>query len=167
MPDKTQTRRKGRPSKYKPEFVDQARKLSQFGATDDEMAQFFGVAISTLYLWKVDHADFSEAIKDAKATADERVKNSLYHKAIGYTFDAVKIFMPAGAKKPVYAPYREHVAPDTTAAIFWLKNRCPEEWRDRQQHEHTGKDGAPLVPILNVTIGGNQSQPAPKAGDST
>jgi hypothetical protein len=42
------------------------------------------------------------------------------------THDAVKIFMPAGAKKPVYAPYVEHVPPDVTAAIFWLKNRDPE-----------------------------------------
>ena len=45
--------------------------------------------------------------------------------------------MPAGAKKPVYAPYREHVPPDTTAAIFWLKNRDPARWRDAWQMEHT------------------------------
>jgi hypothetical protein len=45
----------------------------------------------------------------------------------------VKIFMPAGAKKPVYAPYVEHVPPDTTAAIFWLKNRDPARWRDAWQ----------------------------------
>jgi hypothetical protein len=44
--------------------------------------------------------------------------------------------MPAGAKKPVYAPYREHVPPDTTAAIFWLKNRDPARWRDAWQLEH-------------------------------
>jgi hypothetical protein len=51
----------------------------------------------------------------------------------------VKIFMPAGAKKPVYAPV-EHVPPDTTAAIFWLKNRDPEHRRDAWQLEHvTGK----------------------------
>ena len=48
----------------------------------------------------------------------------------------MKIFMPAGAKKPVYAPYREHVPPDTTAAIFWLKNRDPAHWRDAWQLEH-------------------------------
>ena len=56
-------------------------------------------------------------------------------RANGYTYDAVKIFMPAGAKKPVYAPYREHVPPDTTAAIFWLKNRDPAHWRDAWQLE--------------------------------
>ena len=65
---------------------------------------------------------------------------SLYERANGYTYDAVKIFMPAGAKKPVYAPYIEHVPPDTTACIFWLKNRDPARWRDTWQLEHvTGK----------------------------
>jgi hypothetical protein len=44
--------------------------------------------------------------------------------------------MPAGATAPVYAPYVEHVAPDTTAAIFWLKNRRPDLWRDKQDHQH-------------------------------
>jgi hypothetical protein len=64
------------------------------------------------------------------------VTGSLYERANGYSYDAVKIFMPAGAKKPVYAPYREHVPPDTTAAIFWLKNRDPARWRDDWQIEH-------------------------------
>jgi hypothetical protein len=48
----------------------------------------------------------------------------------------VKIFMPAGRAEPVYAEYIEHVPPDTTAAIFWLKNRDPQHWRDTQQLEH-------------------------------
>lgn len=54
---------------------------------------------------------------------------------MGFEHDAVKIFMPANAKEPVYAPYREKVPPDTTACIFWLKNRKPEEWRDRSVGE--------------------------------
>jgi hypothetical protein len=51
-------------------------------------------------------------------------------------YEAVKIFMPAGRSEPVYAPYIEHVPPDTTAGIFWLKNRDPQHWRDSQQLEH-------------------------------
>ena len=75
-----------------------------------------------------------------KAEADKRVERSLYERANGYSYDAVKIFMPAGAKKPVYAPYLEHVPPDVTAGIFCLKNRDPEHWRDAWQLEHvTGK----------------------------
>jgi hypothetical protein len=65
-----------------------------------------------------------------------RVERSLYQRAVGYNYEAVKIFMPAGHNKPVYAPYIEHVPPDTTAAIFWLKNRDQQHWRDNQQLEH-------------------------------
>jgi hypothetical protein len=65
-----------------------------------------------------------------------RVERSLYDRAVGYNYDAVKVFMPAGREKPVYAPYTEHVPPDVTAAIFWLKNRDPQHWRDSQQLEH-------------------------------
>jgi hypothetical protein len=54
---------------------------------------------------------------------------------VGYSYDAVKIFMPAGASKPVIVSYVEHVPPDTTAGIFWLKNRDPARWRDAWQIE--------------------------------
>jgi hypothetical protein len=57
-------------------------------------------------------------------------------RANGYSYDAVKIFMPAGAKKPIYARYREHVPPDVTACILWLKNRDPAHWRYAWQIEH-------------------------------
>jgi hypothetical protein len=70
------------------------------------------------------------------------VKNRalLYQRANGYSYDAVKILMPAGVKKSIYAPCVEHVPPDTTAGIFWLKNRDPAHWRDACQLEHvTGK----------------------------
>jgi hypothetical protein len=76
-------------------------------------------------------------LKIGKAEADSRVERSLYERANGYTYDAVKIFMPAGAKKPIYAPYVEHMPPDPTSMIFWLKNRDPERWRDVQQLEHS------------------------------
>jgi hypothetical protein len=65
-----------------------------------------------------------------------RTERSLYHRANGYNFEATKIFMPANRSKPVYAPYIEHVPPDVTACIFWLKNRDPQHWRDSQQLEH-------------------------------
>jgi hypothetical protein len=65
-----------------------------------------------------------------------RVERSLYERAVGYNYEATKIFMPAGREKPVYAPYIEHVPPDVTACIFWLKNRDPENWRDVQNVDH-------------------------------
>lgn len=136
-------RKAGQPTAYRPEFAAQAGKLCSLGATDVDLADFFEVSIRTIGNWKVLHQKFLQALKSGKDEADDRVERSLYQKATGYTFDAVKIFMPAGADSPVYAPYREHVPPDTTAMIFWLKNRRKGDWRDR--HEVTGPDGGPLV----------------------
>jgi hypothetical protein len=69
-----------------------------------------------------------------KAPADERVVSSLYHRAVGYTYDSVKIFLDRDTKKPIYAPYREHVPPDVAACLRWLMNRRPDEWREQQEH---------------------------------
>jgi hypothetical protein len=80
---------------------------------------------------------FFESLKKAKQESDQRVVNSLYHKAVGYEQDAVKIFQFQG--EPVIVPYKEIIAPDTTAQIFWLKNRQPQQWRDKQEVEHSGK----------------------------
>lgn len=118
--------------------------LSQLGATDQEIADFFEVDVRTIYRWKHDHPEFCQALKTGKEVADERVERSLYQRAIGYEQDEVKIFMPGGATEPVYAPYRAKVAPDVTAAIFWLKNRRSQEWRDVNRTEVTGKDGGPV-----------------------
>ncbi len=128
----------GRPSKYKTEFAGQAEKLCALGATDAELADFFDVDVRTVYRWKHTSDEFCQALKAGKGQADARVERSLYHRAIGYEQEEVKIFMPAGADDPVYAPFTAKIAPDTTAAIFWLKNRKPEEWRDKREVEHSG-----------------------------
>lgn len=123
----------GRPSKFKPEFSKQAEKLAALGATDREIAGFFDVAESTLNLWKHTQPGFSESIKVAKEAADTRVEQSLYRRAVGYTFDSEKVFQFQGAV--VRAETTEHVPPDTTAGIFWLKNRKPAEWREKLEIE--------------------------------
>jgi hypothetical protein len=94
---------------------------------------------------------FCQALKAGKEAADQRVERSLYQRAVGYAHDAVKIFMPAGASAPVYAPYVERVAPDTTAAIFWLKNRKKDEWRDVSRQEQTGPDGGPIRHVADFS----------------
>lgn len=139
----------GRPTSYKPEFARQATKLSELGATDQEVADFFEVDVRTIYRWKHDHDEFCQALKAGKDIADDRVERSLYQRAIGYEQEEVKIFMPANANAPVYAPYRAKIAPDTTAAIFWLKNRRGEDWRDVKSNEHSGPGGTP-IPIQRI-----------------
>lgn len=143
----------GRPSEYRDEYAEQARKLAVLGATDQEIADFFEIDVRTVYRWKHDHEAFCQALKAGKEIADERVERSLYQKAIGYEQDEVKIFMPGGALEPVYAPFRAKIAADTTAAIFWLKNRRSQEWRDKQDHEHTGPNGGPIETSSKISLG--------------
>lgn len=127
----------GRPTKYEPRMAEQAAKLCGLGATDVDLADFFNVNVRTVQRWVSEHEDFCRAIKAAKEIADDRVERSLYQRAVGYTFDAVKIMTSGG--KEMIVPYREHVVPDVTAQIFWLKNRRKDQWRDRTEQEVTHK----------------------------
>ena len=129
----------GRPPKYDAKYPEQAAKLCRLGATDVDLADFFEVSTRTIERWKVEHEDFCRSVTTGKEFADDAVERSLYHKAVGYEQEAVKIFMPAGAREPVFAKYREKIAPDTGAAIFWLKNRRKEQWRDRIEQDITHK----------------------------
>lgn len=140
----------GRPSLFKPEFVKQAAKLCALGATDLELADFFRVTVVTLNRWKIAVPEFCSSIKVAKEAADDRVERSLYNRATGYSFASEKIMTVAqggGVSSVEHVPIVEHVPPDVTAQIFWLKNRRKDDWRDRQQLEHTGKDGGAIETV--------------------
>lgn len=140
-----------RPSKYKPEFVAQAKKLCKLGATDIEVADFFGVDVRTLYRWKNENPKFCQSLKLGKDEADARVERSLFARATGYEHNEVDLRVVD--KTIVKTPIRKHYPPDTTAAIFWLKNRRGDEWRDKQDVNHSGavtveitRFGAPKEP---------------------
>lgn len=117
----------------------------QTGATERELAEYFKVNNTTIYDWKLRHPEFASAIKIGKEQADDRVVASLYHRAVGYTHDAAKIFNADGV--PMVVPYQEHYPPDVEAIKFWLKNRRPKEWRERVVQEISGPDGTP-IPIM-------------------
>jgi len=159
MADDKAKSRAGRPSKYKPEFAAQAAKLCALGATDAQLADFFEVAISTINLWKIQHPEFSESITVPKEQADARVEQSLYRRAMGYEHDEVDIRVVEG--QIVQTPVRKHYPPDATSMIFWLKNRKPEQWRDKQELEHAGPDGGPIQVSVNFVA------PAPKQDDDS
>lgn len=110
---------RGRPTLYRPEYAQQAEKACAEGATNADLAELFKVTVSTVQLWLTQHAEFSESVKRGRAETDDRVVKSLYQRAI---------------------------TSDTTAAIFWLKNRRPAEWRDRQEHAVSGNITVTLTP---------------------
>ncbi|MCH8193369.1 MAG: terminase, partial [Planctomycetes bacterium] len=124
----------GRPTKFKSEYVEQAEKLCRLGANDVELAVFFKINVATLYRWQTRHGEFCEALKVGKKVADDRVERSLFHRACGYSHPDVDIRVVGG--KIVKTEIIKHYSPDTTACIFWLKNRKPTEWRDNMEHTH-------------------------------
>ena len=134
---------KGRPTVYKDEYCIQAEKLCKLGATDAEIADFFGIVESTLYKWKTEKDDFSEALKRGKLHADANVAQRLYERALGFEHESEEIKVVDGAIERV--PIQKIYPPDTTAAIFWLKNRQPSKWRDRQELMHSGDVTAPVI----------------------
>ena len=121
----------GRPSKYQDDYPEKAYKLCLLGATDKQVADFFGVSESTLNKWKIDHEEFSESLKEGKLYADSVIAESLFNRAKGYSHPDVHISNYQGEIK--VTEITKHYPPDTTAAIFWLKNRQKEEWRDRKE----------------------------------
>ena len=145
----------GRPTKYKPEYAEQAYKYCLLGATNEKLALVFEVAESTIKLWMNEHEEFSASIKRGREEADFDVAKSLYRRAVGYEHEAVKIVANATTGQEHIVPYVERYPPDTTAAIFWLKNRQPETWRDVQRKEMTGADGKPIEvvsPTLEIVL---------------
>lgn len=147
MPEKSKG---GRPPTYRKELAHQARTLCRFGATDVDLAEAFGVTEVTINRWKKSHPEFREALELGKPEADALVERALFERAIGWSHRAVKIMAVSGGKDAGTTieeiPYIERFPPDVVAAIFWLKNRKPGEWRDKQQIEH--ELGASLEDLL-------------------
>lgn len=121
-----------RPSKYKDEYADQAYKLCLLGATDKDMADFFEVDEATINRWKESKEGFCESLKRGKTMADATVASKLYHRAIGYEHPEIVTATFQGHITDTMEVVK-HYAPDPTAAIFWLKNRQPKQWRDKQE----------------------------------
>jgi len=108
----------GRPSKFNKDVQRQIELLARRGWTDAEMAELLGINEGTLNNWKNKHPAFFKTLKEAKEFSDLEVERSLY---------------------------REAKAGNTTAMIFWLKNRQPQRWRDKQEHEHSGNLNAQIT----------------------
>lgn len=141
-----------RPSEYEKAGGDEkvpaiVHQLTLLGATEEEIAVAFGVSRRTIMTWEQKHEKFKQAILEGRLIADAQVGQRLFQRATGYSHPEDKIFCPKGSQTiddVIVVPTPKHYPPDTTAAIFWLKNRRPGEWRDKQDIEHTGKDGGPI-----------------------
>ena len=135
-----------RPTDYREEYAEQAYNYCLLGATNDELATFFDVHVSTIYQWKLDHKEFSDALKRGKEMADARVARALFSRATGYSHEDVDIKMYEG--EIIETPTIKHYPPDATSMIFWLKNRQPDKWREKREVVEVDADDGEIT--INV-----------------
>ena len=127
------------------------------GLTDEQISHNMGCNIRTFYVWKKDHPQIDAALRAGKEVVDIQVENALYKRAIGYDYEEVKTIietMPDGEERQRAERTRKHVPGDTTAQIFWLKNRKPIEWRDRRETMLSGSvETTTANPLEGLTRG--------------
>lgn len=130
----------GRPSDYAQEMLAEASEMYAAGYSDREVAVGLGIGMTTLYRWREMHPEFRQSAKAPKLMADERVQNSLYMQALGYDYveqQAIKVKDGDYERVEVVEVVR-HKPAETTAQIFWLKNRQPDNWNDRRELNVSG-----------------------------
>ena len=127
-----------------------ANALARNGYTEEQMAKFLGISNATFATWKKRHPEFLEALKTSKDEVDFQVENSLLKRALGFEYEETEITGGKDGKPVKVKKTKKVVAPDTTACIFWLKNRQKERWRDVQQREISGPGGGPVELVNEV-----------------
>lgn len=137
-----------RPTDYRQEYAEQARKLCLLGFTDKQLAVFFGVNESTINRWKQKYPEFCKSIKSGKVVADAQVAESLFNRATG--IEVTEVEVRDDGKKKVKRVTKKHIPPDPTAQIFWLKNRQPELWRDKPTVENSAQEAVPVQIIVQT-----------------
>ena len=128
----------GRPTKYTDINLEQLEKFCKLGAIDKDIADFLNVSEATVNSWKNKYPEFLETVTRGKSYCDEKVVASLYKRATGEgvtTHHKQKV-----ASDGQVIDFKEEITllPDVKACEFWLKNRRPEEWRDKQEVNHKG-----------------------------
>lgn len=107
------------------------------GLTDEQIAFNMGICRDTLIQWKKKYTVISDTLKKGKEVVDRQVENALLKRALGYKYKEVTkelVINKDGEKRlEITKVVEKEVHPDTTAQIFWLKNRKPSIWRDRAQ----------------------------------
>jgi len=113
------------------------------GLSNEQIAHNIGIVSSTFYKWKLEFPEISEALKKSKEVADREVENAMHKSANGYFVEEIKEIIEKdemGKDRKRIERSKKWIPPNATAQIFWLKNRKPKEWRDKQEHDlnHNG-----------------------------
>jgi hypothetical protein len=139
-------KRRGRKGKYEEWLTEEGllkiQGWARDGLTNEQIAQNMGVIPNTLYKWMNQFEDIREALKKGKEVADREVENALFKSAVGHYYEE-----DAVTNKGDVVRIRKYEKPNTTAQIFWLKNRKPLEWRDKQEIEQNSR-----LEVTGITI---------------
>ena len=128
------------------------------GATVEDLTRIIGCGKTAFHGIKKGYSEFAELLKNGREEADLRVENSLFKRACGFEYEEktneVKMNSDGSLGQVVSVKTTtKFIPPDTTAQIFWLKNRKPKEWRDRQEHDVTVN---PFLELMQVATAGDE-----------
>lgn len=139
----------GRPTLYRVEYNEQARRLALLGLTDGEMAEYFQVCEATIHNWKIQFPEFLESIRAGKVKADSDVALKLHDRAMGAEWEEqhpIKLKRkfynsdgkPEEEERVEIVKVRKAAPPDTQAISLWLRNRKSDKWKEKADVTHTG-----------------------------
>jgi hypothetical protein len=134
---------------YHPSFVDRVRSAADVGYTVTEVARLLNAHTDDINLWTMVYPEFAAAMRANGQARNDRVENAYYQRCVGYEHESEQI-VHAGDGEIVRVPIMRHVPADSAAALKWLENHKPEEYRNRVAMEHTGRDGGPIE-MVEVT----------------
>lgn len=126
-------RGRGRPTSFKPEYIQRVYDMARFGAIDRQIASNFGITEQNFALWKNKYPELLESLHRAKDELDGEVELSLFKRAMGYSHPEEKVFFGKD-NEVIRVTTTKHYPPDAACLIFWLKNRRPLHWRDQLHH---------------------------------
>jgi len=154
----------GNPTKFNPQIAEVANRLASKGYDDVQISEIIGICPRTLYYWKGRHADFLQSLKENKENADDLVEASLFRRATGYYHEEEKLFYDGKLGYVHRETTVKHYPPDTSAAIFWLKNRRRDQWRDSSQEptEPVPTTSRTIKSFEDFCVDGGYFRPFPK-----
>lgn len=131
MSEKPTTSR-GRPTKFKDEYIQLAVNYCRLGALDKDLAEYFDVSVQTIELWNRNNPEFKAATRKGKDEFNvKRAEGALIHAALGYSIEETKVFYDKDMGI-VEHKVTKNFPPNTTALTFFLKNRDAARWKDTQ-----------------------------------
>ena len=136
----------GRPTSFKDRYAKDAEKLCEFGLTDKQLADLWGVTLQTVTNWKKKYPLFFASLKKGKEVSNNQVVKSLYQRATGYSHPEVHISNYQG--DVTITNIVKHYPPSEVACIYWLNNRDPENWRNRKESDESSNDYTKLLEAI-------------------